>query len=124
MGALGLVAVGLIGLGLFRMWDWALGFATGALISLLSFRQIVASVIRLTERPTSPVHGQWIWWARTLWRLIGAAVIMSLVIMYLPVNLIGVALGLLAVQVGMGGYLVVSSLYSQSSNAGMEDQKL
>jgi hypothetical protein len=45
------------------------------------------------------------------------------VIIYLPVNLIGMALGLLAVQLGMGGYFVVRSPFSHSSNTGMEDQK-
>ncbi|WP_424319445.1 ATP synthase subunit I [Candidatus Methylomirabilis sp.] len=124
LGALGLVVAGLIGFGLFRMWDWALGFATGALVSLLSFRLIVLSVIRFTERPASRSRGQWIWWARSLLRLLGVAIMLLLVILYLPVNLVGVALGLLAVQLGMGGYLVVRSSFSQSSNAGTEDRKL
>lgn len=124
LGALGLVVAGLIGFGLFRMWDWALGFATGALVSLLSFRLIVLSVIRFTERLASRSRGQWIWWARSLLRLLGVAIILLLVIIYLPVNLVGVALGLLAVQLGMGGYLVVRSSFSQNSNAGTEDRKL
>lgn len=121
VGALGLVVAGLIGFGLFGMWDWALGLATGALVSLLSFRLIVLSVVRLTERPASRSRGQRYWWVRSLLRLLGIAIIVFLVIVYLPVNLVGVALGLLAVQLGMGGYFVIRSSFSQSSKAGMED---
>jgi hypothetical protein len=42
---------------------------------------------------------------------------------YLPVNLIGLALGLLAVQIGMGGYLLVRSLSPDNRDEGMEDRK-
>lgn len=123
VGALGLVAAGLTGFGLFGKWDWALGLAAGALVSLLSFRLIVQSVVRLTERQASLSSGQRYWWARALLRLLGVAVVILLVIVYLPVNLIGVALGLLAVQLGMGGYCIVRLSCSHSSNAGMEDLK-
>ena len=123
VGAFGLVAAGLIGFGLFGMWGWALGVAAGALVSLLSFRLIVLSVIRFTERPAPRSRGERIWWVRSLLRLLGVAIIVFLVITYLPVNLIGVALGLLAVQLGMGGYLIVRSSFSYSSNTGMEDRK-
>lgn len=123
VGTLGLVAAGLIGFGLFGMWGWALGVAAGAIISLLSFKLIVLSVIRFTERPAPRSRDERGWWVRALLRLLGVAIIAFLVIVYLPVNLVGVAIGLLAVQLGMGGYLVVRSSFSQSSNAGMEDRK-
>lgn len=123
VGALGLVVAGLVGFGLFRKWDWALGLATGALVSLFSFRLIVQTVVRLTERQASRSRGKPYWWIRSLLRLLGVAIIVLLVIVYLPVNLIGMALGLLAVQLGMGGYFVVRSSFSHSSNAGMEDLK-
>ena len=123
VGALGLVVAGLVGFGLFGKWDWALGLATGALVSLFSFRLIVLSVVRLTERPAPRSRGQRYWWVRSLLRLLGVAIIVLLVIMYLPVNLIGMALGLLAVQLGMGGYFIVRSSLSHSSNTGMEDQQ-
>lgn len=123
VGALGLVAVGFIGFGLFAMWDWALGLAAGAVVSLFSFRLIVQAVIRLTEHPAPRLRGKPYWWIRSLLRLLGVAIIVLLVIVYLPVNLIGMALGLLAVQLGMGGYFVVRSSFSHSSNAGMEDLK-
>ena len=124
VGALGLVVAGLVVFGLFGKWDWALGLATGALVSLFSFRLIVLTVVRLTERPAPRSPGQWYWWIRSILRLLGVAIIVLLVIVYLPVNLIGMALGLLAVQLGMGGYFIIRSSYSHSSNTGMEDQKL
>lgn len=123
VGTLGLIAAGLVGFGLFRMWDWALGLAAGALVSLLSFRLMVASVRRFTEHQASRSRGRRGWWARSLLRLLGVAILLLLVIVYLPVNLVGMALGLLAVQLGMGGYLIARSVFSQNGNIGTEDRK-
>ena len=81
--------------GLFRLWGWALGFAAGALVSLGSLRLIVATVARFTEQPSSERRGQRGWWVGSLVRLLGAAVLLFLVVRYLPVNLIGSALLLL-----------------------------
>lgn len=123
VGALGLVAAGLIGFGLFRMWDWALGLAAGALVSLLSLRLIVASVIRFTEHPASRPRGRRSWWAGSLLRLLAVAIILLGVILYLPVNLVGMALGLLAAQLGMGGYLLVRLVFPQGNDIRTEDRK-
>lgn len=123
VGALGLVVAGLVAFGLFRKWDWALGLAAGALVSLFSFRLIVATVVRLTERSAPRSGGQRYWWVRSILRLLGVAIIVFFVIVYLPVNLIGMALGLLAVQLGMGGYFIVRSAFLHSSSTGMEDQQ-
>lgn len=119
-GTLGAIATGLAAFGLFRMWDWALGFAVGALVSLVSFRLIVASVARFMGQPVSRGRGQRRWWAPALLRLLGAVVLLGIVIRYLPVNLIGLALGLLAVQIGMGGYLIVRSLLPGRNPVGQE----
>lgn len=123
VGTLGTVAAGLAAFGFFRMWDWALGFASGALVSLISFQLIAASVARFTDPSVSRRRGRRSWWGWSLIRLLGAAAILFLVVAYLPVNLIGLALGLLAVQLGMGGYLFARSLSPQSSNVGTEDPK-
>ena len=122
VGMLGTVGAGLATFGLFRMWDWALGFAAGALVSLLSFQLIVASVARFTEGPTPRRPGRRNWWVWSLLRLLGAALVLFPVVSYLPVNLVGVALGLAAAQLGMGGYLVVRSLLPQSSDVGQEQK--
>jgi len=119
----GVVASGLAAFGLFRLWGWALGFAAGALVSLGSFRLIVATVARFTEQPSSERRGQRGWWVGSLVRLLAAAGLLFLVVRYLPVNLIGLALGLLAVQIGMGGYLLVRSLSPDNRDEGMEDRK-
>ncbi len=118
VGTLGAVAVGLTAFGFFGMWDWALGFASGALVSLASFQLIVASVARFTERPVPKGHGKAKWWAWSLLRLLGAAVALFLVVSYLPVNLIGVALGLAAVQLGMGGYFIVRGVLPGRNTVG------
>lgn len=122
-GTLGIVVVGLAAFGLARMWGWALGFAAGALVSLGSFELIVASVTRLTEHPAPRPRGRRRWWAWSLIRLLGSATALFLVIYYLPVNLIGVALGLLAVQLGMGGYLLSRLLLPQGSSVGGDERE-
>ena len=122
-GTLCTVVAGTAAFGFFRMWGWALGFVAGALVSLVSFQLIVASVARFTEHPASRRRSQRSWWVWSLLRLFAAAAVLFLVVLYLPVNLIGLALGLLAVQLGMGGYLLARSLSPQSSNVGTEDRK-
>lgn len=123
LGTLGAIVVGLAAFGLFRMWDWALGFAAGALVSLVNFRLITASVARIMGQPVSRARARGSWWATSLIRLLGAVVLLFLVIRYLPVNLIGLALGLLAVQLGMGVYLVVRSWSPEGGTIGTEDRK-
>ena len=122
-GMLCTVVAGTAAFGFFRMWGWALGFVVGALVSLVSFQLIVASVARFTEHPVSRRRSQRSWWVWSLIRLLGAAIVLFLVVVYLPANLIGLALGLLAVQLGMGAYLIVRSLSLQNSNVGTEDRK-
>lgn len=124
VGALGLVVAGLVVFGAFGKWDWALGLAAGALVSLFSFRLIVLTVVHLTECPAPRLRGQQYWWVRSILRLLGVAIIVFFVIVYLPVNLIGMALGLLAVQLGMGGYFIVRSSFLHNSTTGMEDRQL
>ncbi len=121
-GTLGGIAIGLVAFGAFRMWDWALGFVCGALVSLVSFRLIVAAVARFTDRPVPRGRGRRIWWVWSLVRLMGAAAVLFLVISYLPVNLIGVALGLLATQLGMGGYFIARSLLPGRNTVGQEQK--
>lgn len=122
LGTLGAIVAGLVAFGLFRMWDWALGFAAGALVSLVNFRLITASVARIMGQPVSQARVRRSWWATSLIRLLGAVVLLFLMIRYLPVNLIGVALGLLAVQLGMGGYLVVRSMLPGGNTVGQEEK--
>ena len=122
VGTIGAVAAGLAAFGLFGMWDWALGFASGALVSLVSFQLIVASVARFTEHPAPRRRGQRAWWAWSLLRLLGAAIVLFLVVFCLPVNLIGVALGLAAVQLGMGGYFIVRSSFPGRNTVGREQK--
>jgi F0F1-type ATP synthase assembly protein I len=123
IGASCIIAAALGAFGWFRMWDWALGFAVGALVSLISFRLIVVSVVRLMGPTPSRPTARRFWWVRSLLRLLGAALLLLLAVRYLPVNLIGMAVGLLAVQLGMGGYLIVRYSSLEIEGAGGEDRK-
>lgn len=118
-----IVAAALAAFAWLRMWDWALGFAVGALVSLVSFQLIVASVVRLMGPTPSRPSARRFWWVRSLLRLLGAALLMLLAVRYLPLHLIGMALGLLAVQLGMGGYLIVRYASLDTERVGGEDQK-
>jgi F0F1-type ATP synthase assembly protein I len=118
----GVVVFGLAAFGLFGLWDWALGFIAGALVSLVSFRLIIATVARLAQDPASRPRRQRSWWVGSLLRLLGAAVLLFLVVGYLPVNLIGLAVGLLAVQIGMASYLLLRLLSRGGRDLGAEER--
>ncbi len=123
IGACCIIAAALVAFGWFKMWDWALGFAVGALVSLISFQLIVASVVRLMGPTPSRPTARRFWWVRSLLRLLGAALLLLLAVRYLPVNLIGMAAGLIAVQLGMGGYLIVRYSSLETESVGGEDRK-
>lgn len=95
-GALGLLAGGGVLLSAFGRWDWALGFAVGGGISLGNFSLIARTVAQGSRatalRPVRVIRG-------ALLRLGLTGLALFFVIVYLPVSLIGLALGLLAVPV-------------------------
>ncbi len=122
-GAFCIIAAALGAFGWFRMWDWALGFAVGAVVSLISFQLIVASVVRFMEPAASGRTARRRWWVWSLVRLLGAAALLLLAVRYLPINLIGLALGLLAVQLGMGGHLIARHSGQGAGGVGGEDRK-
>ena len=98
-GALAVAGSGLILFLLLKMWEWALGFAVGAALSLGNFHLIVRAVSRLGSPPlrgggVSP-------WRGALTRLLVVGSLLYVALRYLRVNVFGLALGLVAVQVGM-----------------------
>jgi hypothetical protein len=109
LGTLWTVTFGLGAFAFFRMWGWALGLAAGALVSVVSFQLIVGTVGRLTAPRASGRRGTR-WLISSLGRLLGVGALLFVAIRYLPVNLLGLALGLLTVQVGMAGHLLVAGL--------------
>ena len=95
-GALWLLAGGGALLTVLGRWDWLLGFAVGGGISLGNFSLIARAVAQGSGtkalRPAQVLRG-------SLLRLILTGLALFLVVVYLPVNLIALAAGLLAVQV-------------------------
>lgn len=95
-GAVWLLAGGGALLTALGRWDWALGFVVGGGISLGNFSLIARAVPRGSGtkelRPARILRG-------SLLRLGLTGLALFLVVVYLPVNLIAFALGLLAVQV-------------------------
>jgi len=95
-GALWLLAAGAALLTALGRWEWALGFAVGGGISLGNFSLIARAVAQGSGtkglRPARVLRA-------SLLRLGLTGLALFLVVVYLPVNLIALALGLLAVQV-------------------------
>ncbi len=115
-GALAVAGSGLVLFLFFKMWEWALGFAVGAAISLGNFHLIVRTVSRLGLPGVSPraesQHGSL--WRGTIPRLLMAGGVLYVALSYLRVNVFGLALGLLAVQVGMLAVLLWRGFPSDS----------
>lgn len=93
-------------------WEWALGFAVGGGISLGNFSLIARAVAQGTGgqalRPARVLRG-------SLLRLGLTGLALFLVVVYLPVNLIALAVGLLAVQV-----VVVAGVFRRGFQVGAE----
>lgn len=111
-GALWLVVGGGALLAALGRWDWALGFAVGGGISLGNFSLIARAVAQGSGgqalRPARVLRG-------SLLRLGLTGLALFLVVVYLPVNLIALALGLLAVQV-----VVVAGAFRRGFQVGAE----
>jgi len=95
-GALGLLAGGGLLLAALGRWDWALGFTVGGGISLGNF-SLIARAVSHAGGAKGLGSGRVLWGSLLRLGLTGLA--LFLVVVYLPVNLIALALGLLAVQV-------------------------
>ncbi|HEV8663467.1 MAG TPA: ATP synthase subunit I [Candidatus Methylomirabilis sp.] len=111
-GALWLVVGGGALLAALGRWQWALGFAVGGGISLGNFSLIARAVAQASGeqvlRPARVLRG-------SLFRLGLTGLALFLVVIYLPVNLIALASGLLAVQV-----VVVAGAFRWGFQVGVE----
>ena len=99
MAALALASGGLLASALLARWDWLLGLLVGSAVSLLHFRLLVRSAIKWLDRP-GKVKGSYLW-RDLVFRLLFAAALLGLSIRYLPLNILGLALGLFVVQGGL-----------------------
>jgi hypothetical protein len=111
-GALWLVVGGGALLAALGRWEWALGFAVGGGISFGNFSLIARAVAQASGeqvlRPARVLRG-------SLLRLGLTGLALFLVVIYLPVNLIALASGLLAVQV-----VVVAGAFRRGFQVGVE----
>jgi len=95
-GALWVVAGGGALLTAVGRWDWDIGFAIGGGLSLGNF-SLIARAVAQGSRTEGLRPARVLWGSLLRLGLTGLA--LFLVVVYLPVNLIALALGLLAVQV-------------------------
>lgn len=84
---------------LFARWDWFLGLLLGSAVSLFHFRLLVRSAIKWFHRP-GKVRGSKLW-RDLFFRLLITVGLLGLSILYLPLNILGLALGLFVVQGGL-----------------------
>lgn len=110
LGAAAVAAVGIVGLGAWGRWDWAVGFAVGALVSLGNFHLIARAVGGVAEVDAGRA-------ANTLWKgslfrfgLTGAALVVALLVF--RVSLPALVAGLLITQLTMIGLWLVRAMRS------------
>ena len=84
---------------LFARWDWSLGLLIGSSLSLLNFRLLVNSASKwFGEKGTVRISSIW---KGFLTRLLLSGTVLALSILYLPMNIFGLAIGLFVAQGGM-----------------------
>jgi hypothetical protein len=110
LGAAAVAAVGIVGLGAWGRWDWAAGFAAGALVSLGNFHLIARAVGGVAEVDAGRT-------ANTLWKgslfrfgLTGAALVVALLVF--RVSLPALVAGLLITQLTMIALWLVRAMRS------------
>jgi len=84
---------------LFARWDWSLGLLIGSGLSLLNFRLLVNSASKwFGEKGTVRISSLW---KGFLARLLLSGTVLALSILYLPMNIFGLATGLFVAQGGL-----------------------
>jgi hypothetical protein len=108
--AAAVAALGIVGLGAWGRWDWAAGFAVGALVSLGNFHLIARAVGGVAEVDAGRA-------ADTLWKgsllrfgLTGAALVVALLVF--RVSLPALVAGLLITQLTMIALWLVRAMRS------------
>jgi hypothetical protein len=81
---------------LLARWDWALGLLIGSGLSLSNFRLLANSASKWFGQ-TGAVRTSSIW-KGFLARLLLSGVVLAVSILYLPINVFGLAIGLFVVQ--------------------------
>ena len=84
---------------LFARWDWSLGLLIGSGLSLFNFRVLVNSASKwFGEKGTFRISSIW---KGFLTRLLVSGTVLALSILYLPMNIFGLAIGLFVAQGGL-----------------------
>lgn len=110
LGAAAVAGVAVVGLGAWSRWDWAGGFAVGALVSLGNFHLIARAVGGVADVETGRA-------ANTLWKgalfrfgLTGAALVVALLVF--RISLPALVAGLLITQLTMIALWLVRAMRS------------
>ncbi|MFA5028769.1 MAG: ATP synthase subunit I [Candidatus Methylomirabilota bacterium] len=101
-------AAGAIGLALLGYGAWALGVGVGAGVGLGNFWMISRMVARLGAEDSLPAGGQV--WKGALVRFVLVGVVLLLALVVFRVHLLGLAAGLLAIQIWMVCHWLFRSL--------------
>ena len=99
-----------VGLALWGRWDWAVGFAAGALISLGNF-QLIARAVTGMAGADAPRAGSALW-KGALFRFAISGALLVVALLVLRVSLPALVAGLLITQVTMVVFWLVRTLRS------------
>jgi hypothetical protein len=103
----GAMALGLV---LWGRWDWAIGFAAGALVSLGNF-QLIARAVTGVAGVDSPRAASTLW-KGALFRFAASGALLVVALLVLRVSLPALAAGLLITQAAMIVFWLVRALRS------------
>lgn len=110
LGAAAVAAAAIVGLGVWGRWDWAAGFAVGALVSLGNFHLIARAVGGAAEAEAGRAVNAL--WKGALFRfgLTGVALVVALLVF--RVSLLALVAGLLITQLTMIALWLVRTMRS------------
>jgi len=97
--AIGLALACLLVSALLGRWDWSLGLLLGSGLSLLNFRLLSHSASRWLQQEERPRPS--LLWKGFLFRLLFSGAAIALGLLYLPINIWGLAIGLFVAQGGL-----------------------
>ena len=95
----------LVASSLLSRWDWLLGLLFGSVLSLLNFRFLACSVIQWIGQKEKAKASQF--WKPTVLRLLMTGALLALGILYIPMSILALMIGLFMAQAALLLHLIL-----------------
>jgi hypothetical protein len=95
----------LVASSLLSRWDWLLGLSFGSVLSLLNFRFLACSVTQWIGQKEKTKTPQF--WKPTVLRLLMIGALLALGLLYIPMSILALMIGLFMAQVGLLLHLIL-----------------